>query len=127
MSQMPPPIPPQHPNPYAGNPSTMQGQYMQPHRATMVFVLGLLGLLICFICGIVAWVMGSKDLKEIDAGRMDPSGRGLTQAGWILGIIGTVLGGLAFCVVAGYFVLVMSVLGAAAAGGAGASGGGTTP
>lgn len=126
MSQMPPPIPPQHPNPYAGNPSTMPGQYMKPHRATMVFVLGLLGLLICFICGIVAWVMGSKDLKEIDAGRMDPSGRGLTQAGWILGIIGTVLGSIGACIGIGYLVLFLTVMGAAAAGQPGA-GAGSTP
>ena len=30
-------------------------------------------------------------MKEINAGRMDPAGRGLTQAGMIIGIVGTVL------------------------------------
>jgi len=64
---------------------------VQPHRGTMVLVFGILGLLCCFIFGIIAWVMGSNDLKEIDAGRMDPSGRGITQAGQICGIIATVL------------------------------------
>ncbi len=35
--------------------------------------------------------MGSGDLKQMDAGTMDPSGRGNTQAGKICGIIGTIL------------------------------------
>ena len=38
--------------------------------------------------------MGSTDLKEIRAGRMDPSGQGMTQAGMIIGIVGTVLAGI---------------------------------
>src|SRR4030095_3656072 len=64
---------------------------MKSHRGTLILVLGILGLVICGPLGIVAWVMGSTDLKEIDAGRMDPTGRGLTQAGWIVGIVATVL------------------------------------
>lgn len=36
---------------------------------------------------IAAWVMGRHDLREMRAGRMDPSGQGLTQAGMILGIV----------------------------------------
>ena len=57
-----------------------------PHRGTLVLVLGLLGLvpLCLFICGIVAWVLGSRDLREMDAGRMDPGGRGMTQAARIV-------------------------------------------
>jgi hypothetical protein len=42
--------------------------------------------------------MGQSDLSEMNAGRMDPSGRGITQAGMILGIIGTILGGLGIIV-----------------------------
>jgi len=64
---------------------------MRPHRGVLILVLGILGLLCCFILGIIAWVMGSGDLREMDAGRMDPSGRGLTQAGKICGIISVVL------------------------------------
>ncbi len=67
------------------------GQPVRPHRGAMVLVFGILGLVCCFILGIVAWVMGSGDLREMDAGRMDPSGRGLTQAGKICGIISVVL------------------------------------
>jgi hypothetical protein len=56
--------------------------------------MGLIGWLTCgLLCffAIPAWFMGQADLKEIQAGRMDPEGEGLTRAGWILGIIGTVL------------------------------------
>ncbi len=62
-------------------------QQLAPHRGTLILVLGILGLVCCFVCGIVAWVLGNTDLREIDAGRMDPEGRGLTQAGKICGII----------------------------------------
>lgn len=64
---------------------------MRPHRGVMILVFGILGLVCCVILGIVAWVMGNDDLKEMDAGRMDPSGRGLTQAGKICGIISVIL------------------------------------
>jgi len=66
-------------------------QPLRPHRGTLILVLGILGLVCCFICGIVAWVMGNNDLRDIDAGRIDPSGRGLTQAGKICGMIGVIL------------------------------------
>lgn len=63
----------------------------EAHRGTMILVLGILGLVCCFIFGIAAWVMGGGDLKKMDAGVMDPEGRGLTQAGRICGIISVVL------------------------------------
>jgi hypothetical protein len=65
---------------------------VKPHRGTLILVLGILGLVICCApLGIVAWVMGTGDLKEMDAGTMDPSGHGNTQAGKICGMIGTIL------------------------------------
>ena len=64
---------------------------MQPHRGTMILVFGILGLVICMPLGIVAWVMGSGDLKKMDAGLMDPEGRGITQAGKIIGMVATIL------------------------------------
>ena len=65
---------------------------MKPHRATMILIFGILGLVgICWPLGIVAWVMGNGDLKEMDAGAMDPSGRSMTNAGRICGMIGTIL------------------------------------
>ncbi len=66
-------------------------QSVAPHRGVLILVLGILGIVCCFICGIIAWVMGNNDLREIDACRMDPSGRGLTQAGKICGMVGVIL------------------------------------
>ena len=64
---------------------------MKPHRATLILVLGILGLVICGPLGIAAWIMGNGDLKEMDAGAMDPAGRSTTNAGRICGIIATIL------------------------------------
>jgi len=60
---------------------------LQPHRGVLILVFGILGFVLCFPFGIVAWVMGSTDLKAMDAGRMDPEGRALTRAGQVLGMI----------------------------------------
>ena len=76
----------------------------------MILVFGILGLVLCVIFGIIAWVMGSSDLREMDAGRMDPSGRGMTQAGKICGMIGVIL---VLCVAAIWVVLL--ILGVAGA------------
>lgn len=78
---------------------------MKPHRGTLVLVLGILSLVVCSPLGIAAWIMGSGDLKQMDAGTMDPSGRGNTQAGKICGIIGTILLIVSFIVVGIFFTI----------------------
>lgn len=80
-------------------------QLMKPHRGTLILVLGILGLVVCGPLGIAAWIMGSGDLKEMDAGTMDPSGRGNTNAGKICGIIATVLTILGVLIFGVLFVL----------------------
>lgn len=67
------------------------GQPLNPHRGVLILVFGILSIVCCFIFGIVAWVMANNDLREMTAGRMDPNGRGLTNAGRICGIVGIVL------------------------------------
>jgi hypothetical protein len=64
---------------------------MKPHRGTLILVLGILSLVVCGPLGIAAWIMGSGDLKAMDAGIMDPGGRGNTNAGKICGMIATIL------------------------------------
>jgi hypothetical protein len=64
---------------------------MKPHRATIILVFGILGLVICQLFGIAAWVMGNNDLREMDTGRMDPSGRDMTKAGRICGMVATAI------------------------------------
>ena len=91
-------------NPYAATesaalpPGSMAGHpYQTAHRGGIVLMLGILSLVcnVMLIPGILAWILGYADLKRIDAGKMNPEGRGLTQAGMILGIIGTSMAGLA--------------------------------
>ena len=75
-------------------------------------VLGIVGLAVCLfgsfccgifgiagcVCGIIAWVMANKDLREMAAGTMDPTGRGMAQAGKICGIISVILGIVVFII-----------------------------
>jgi hypothetical protein len=68
-------------------------------------VLGILGWAFsCVPLGVVAWVMGNSDLWEMECGRMDQTGRGLTQAGRILGMVQTLVCLAVFLV--GIFVVV---------------------
>ncbi len=93
-------------NPYASPRSRTIGHmrfgprgYMAPHRGGTILVLGIVSLVVCnflMIPGLAAWVMGQTDLRQMSAGRMDPSGRGMTIAGMILGIISTTIYGLMF-------------------------------
>jgi predicted Zn finger-like uncharacterized protein len=81
----------------------------EPHRGTMVLVLGILSIVIGVIglfLGIAAWVMGSTDLKKMNRREMDPEGRGITQAGWICGIIGTVWQGMMSLGCVAYFIFI---------------------
>jgi hypothetical protein len=57
-------------------------------------VFGLISELVGMGLGIGAWVMGRRDLKKMEARLMDPSGQGTTQAGYICGIVGTIMSGL---------------------------------
>ena len=61
----------------------------KPEGGTAVFVLGLLGLLLCQILGIFAWVMGNTYMGKCR--EMGVAPEGIAVAGRILGIISTVL------------------------------------
>ncbi|VAX39569.1 hypothetical protein MNBD_PLANCTO03-53, partial [hydrothermal vent metagenome] len=90
-----------------------------PHRGTLILVLGILSIVIsCLPFGIFAWIMGKGDLNKIETGQMDPEGKGLTKAGMICGIIGTIF----FAISLLYWVFIIVVAaGAVAAGAAGAA------
>ncbi len=92
LSPVPPPPPPPPPAPASAPRSRSHGRRRRykPHRGSAVLTLGILGLVVCGICGIIAWVMGAADLREMRAGVMDPDGRSSTHAGMICGIIATV-------------------------------------
>lgn len=82
----------------------------QPHRGVVILVLGILGLVVCGPLGTVAWIMGRGDLREIKAGRMDPTGAGLTTGGMICGMIATIL--FVLSLLLGIVFLAIGVLGA---------------
>ena len=79
---------------------------LTPHRGVAVLVLGILALPMCFILGIIAWVMGNNDLEEMAKGRMDPAGKAMTQAGRICGKIATIIA----IVIAGFYLLIAAIM-----------------
>lgn len=96
-----PPAPSVYPaasqNPYAAPSIQSPNRYMAPHRGALILVLGLMGLVIqCPVFPLMSWVMGSNDLREMQAGRMDPMGRDLTKAGMVIGMVLSILWILAF-------------------------------
>lgn len=88
--------------------------HMEAHRGTTILVLGILGLVVCAVCGIIAWVMANKDIPKMEAGTMDPEGLGQAKAGKICGMISVILWALA---IIAYVVFIVIFVGAAAASG----------
>ena len=79
-----------------------------PHRGGMILAFGIIGFFFLpFVFGPMAWIMGNADLAEIRAGRMDPSGEGMVQAGRIMGIVATVLSVLTVLAIFGFCCLGM--------------------
>jgi hypothetical protein len=69
-----------------------------PDRGGTILTLGIVSMISALFgvpLGVLPWVMGSRDLKAMNQGVLDPAGRRTTQAGWTLGIVGTVVAALA--------------------------------
>jgi hypothetical protein len=88
----------------------------EPDRGSMVLTLGILSLVMLSFCiplgvvfGLCAWVMGSQDLRKIRAGSMDESGQGMTHAGWICGILGTLINGLLTLSCVGFIIVILTI------------------
>jgi hypothetical protein len=79
---------------------------VEPHRGPVILVLGILSIVVCGVTGIFAWVLGNRDLDLMSRGLMDREGEGLTRAGYILGIIGTILFMIQLLVVVAYVALI---------------------
>ncbi len=97
---------------YSGGAGYGGGSY-RPHRGGMVLTLGIISLVLAFFggffsfccCPFIGWgadvialalavpgaILGQMDLKAMKNGQMDPSGRGMTQSGMIMAIIGGAL------------------------------------
>ena len=100
---------------WGGNAPPPQGQfgYVRPDhpRATTALILGILGLVLCGIAAPFAWRIGKGALDDIDRSQGRVGGRGQAQAGYILGIIGTIL--LAISVLAFFLIVVLAIGGLA--------------
>jgi hypothetical protein len=90
--------PPQSPYGVPYQPAYAGGQVPDHPSSTTAMVLGIVGLVGILFCGgltlvlsPVAWVVGRKAVREIDATPGRYTGRDKAQAGKIMGIIGTVL------------------------------------
>lgn len=93
--------------PYSTNPYGGYGDPTHDHpQATTVLVLGIVSVFVGLL-GPVAWYLGSKAKKEIEASGGRLGGMQSVQIGWILGIVMTVL--LIITVVAGIAILVLVV------------------
>jgi hypothetical protein len=81
-----------YPPPYAPPVQGGYGQQPENHpNATTALVLGIVGVICCSLTAPFAWVMGKKAMDEIDASGGRLGGRGNAQAGYVLGILGTIL------------------------------------
>jgi hypothetical protein len=98
--------------PTQGYPTQGSGYRPPDHpRSTTSLVLGILAVVLCQVLGPVAWWMGKKTLDEIDASNGMVGGRGAAQAGYVLGIVGTVLLGFLVVMVVIYAVFLVAVIG----------------
>ena len=77
-------------------------------QATLILILGIIGLVACQVLSVFAWVMGNRVVREIDASNGQLGGRSTANAGRICGIIGT-----AFLALSILLVLLFVVVGIA--------------
>jgi Domain of unknown function (DUF4190) len=76
-------------------------------KATTSLVLGILGMVVCGLIAPFAWRIGKRTLDEIDGSNGQLGGRGTAQAGYVLGIIGTVV--LLLGLLAGLLLMVLAI------------------
>ncbi len=97
---------------YGPPPGYPGGGYPMDHpKATTSLVLGILGFVVCGVLSPFAWRMGKRAVAEIDASQGQLGGRGSAQAGYVLGLIGTIL--LVLAVLLLVLVVLLVVMGLA--------------
>lgn len=76
-------------------------------RAILALIFGILGLVSMGLFSIPAWLLGKAERRAIEMGASPESGRGMAEAGYILGIIGIVLLILGAVFVLGWIALIL--------------------
>lgn len=115
-------VPPGYgPQPYPQQAPTGYQPYGQPGfgpiaqsngKATTSMVLGITGLASLVICygvlsivlGPIAFFLGRSAQKEMEATPLAWSNIGMAKAGWIMGLIQTILSVIAFAAIAAFFI-----------------------
>lgn len=84
----------------------------KPHRGGIILTLGIVGFLtgLGIILGPTAWIMGKNDLNLMRRGQMDSSGRDMTQIGYTLGIITTIVGIITICLLVWWLYFLVGVV-----------------
>lgn len=100
---------------HAATPGGYAGPPQEHPRSTTALVLGIVGLVGSFVCGVpavlgpFAWWLGARTKREIDAAPGRFGGRDKASAGMILGIVTTVLLVLSILALIAFFVIIASV------------------
>lgn len=77
-------------------------------QATTALVLGIVGLTVCpGAASIPAWIIGRSAMREIDASNGQLGGRSSAFAGYVMGIIGTVITALGILALAAFLVITL--------------------
>ncbi|MEO6694696.1 MAG: DUF4190 domain-containing protein [Ignavibacteria bacterium] len=107
----PPPPPPVYSTPPP--PPPPPGSFNQSgasSNAIISLVLGILSFIMCpVIFGIGAWIMGKKELAEINSGRSSEAGRMIAKIGMWLGILNVILSCIGIIIFA--ILMVLGVFG----------------
>jgi hypothetical protein len=101
--------------PAYGQPAYGQPAYAPPDhpKSSTALILGILGIVLCGILAPFAWVIGKRTVNEIDASNGQLGGRGSAQAGYIMGIIGSIWLGLGLLI--GIFIVIIALVAAGSA------------
>ncbi len=69
---------------------------MRKSRADLILLFGVLSLFLCGPLGVIAFIMGTADLKKIRAGLLSPDKKNEIKIGMGLGIVGTLVSVVVF-------------------------------
>lgn len=89
--QQPAEQPPYYQQPYAYYQQQPYAPVQDHPQATLVLILGILSIVICWLIAPFAWVLGKRAVREIDASGGTLGGRTQAQVGYIMGMIVTIL------------------------------------
>lgn len=96
--------------------SVGRGALPNSGKAVAALVLGIVSILGCtayglpsLVCGPLAIYFAQAAKKDMREGAVNPSGRGMATAGFVCGLIGTILAGVGLLAFIAFFVIGLSM------------------